>query len=153
MAKAKFTQKTVRDYLQGKLYLIDQAIIRRLQFLGEKCVNHARIHGNYIDQTGNLRNSIGYVILNHGKTISRNFEETVAGGNEGVRQGEKYAEELAERFADKGYCLIVVAGMEYSVHVENVHGRNVLASAELLARSEFPRMMSELKTNIKRMKP
>lgn len=43
--------------------------------------------------------------------------------------------------------------MECAVQVKNVHGRDVLISAELLAKSEFPRMMRELKTNIRSMKP
>lgn len=152
MAKAKFTQKQVRDYLQGKLKVIDQAIIRRLQFLGEKCVNHARTNGSYVDRTGNLRNSIGYVITKNGKIIDQNFEETVSGGNEGIKRGKELADMLADQFGD-GYALIVVAGMSYAAAVENLHGLDVLTSAELMAKTEFPRMMKELKANIQKMKP
>ena len=153
MAKAKFTQQQVRNYLQGKLQLIDRAIIRRLQVLGEKCVRHARLNGNYTDQTGNLRNSIGYVIVKHGEIIDRNFEAKVPGGTEGVKEGESLAETLAARYKDDGYVLIVVAGMHYAGIVETKYNRDVLTGAEIMAKTEFPRMMDELKKNVANMKP
>lgn len=149
--KANFSQKTVDDYLKSKLKLIDQAIIRRLQVLGEKVVNHARTNGSYIDQTGNLRNSVGYVIVKNGKIIGRNFDKSSSQpGTDGPSKARKLAEELANNFSD-GYALIVVAGMNYAAAVES-KGRDVLTSAELFAKSEFPRMVKELKMNIRTMK-
>jgi hypothetical protein len=48
----------------------------------------------------------------------------------------------------KGYVLIVVAGMNYATYVE-AKGYNVLSTAEHLAQVEFPRMIAELKSDIK----
>lgn len=149
--KAKFTMKPVDDYMKSRLKLIDQAIIRRLQFLGEKLVNHARTNGSYMDQTGNLRNSVGYVIVKNGKIVNADFEKSSSkSGPDGPAAARKLANELAGQFKD-GYALIVVAGMNYAAAVES-KGYDVLSSAELFAKTEFPRMVKELKLNIRNMK-
>lgn len=146
--KSNFTPQDVDAFLKSRLKLIDQAIIRRLQVLGEKIVIHARTHGSYTDQTGNLRNSIGYVILKDGRVLDRNFERTSKrSGKEGPATGQRLAEKMAKNFPT-GYVLIAVAGMNYAASVES-KGKDVLSSAEIMAKTEFPRMIRELKLNIK----
>ena len=77
---------------------IHKAMITVLQYIGEECVRQARENGNYIDHTGNLRNSIGYVLLCDGNIISSNFEERVQStvvnkaNGMGVLEGKKLAE-------------------------------------------------------------
>jgi hypothetical protein len=88
-------------------------ILQTLQYAGETFVNKARISGNYKDRTGNLRSSIGYIILKDGKIVDRNFE----GGKEGKDEGQKAANEVASQYPD-GYVLIGVAGMKYAAYVE-----------------------------------
>ncbi|KAA6441468.1 hypothetical protein FEM33_01665 [Dyadobacter flavalbus] len=149
--KATFDQNSIAAYIQSKVDKIDQAILNRLKYLGEQLVNHAREFGSYMDQTGNLRNSIGYVILKDGKMVVQNFQKTSQKpGAKGVREGQQLANSLKVEFP-KGYALIVVAGMNYAASVES-RGRNVLDSAEQLAKTEMPRMISELKLNINKMK-
>jgi hypothetical protein len=148
MAKAKFTRQTVRAHMDKALDRIDRAIILRLRFLGEQCVNHARSTGNYIDQTGNLRSSVGYVIARRGKIIDSDFQES-KGGSDGTQEGRAFAEKLAEAYPD-GYVLIIVAGMNYAAAVES-NGKEVLSGAEEYARQKLPQMIADLKKNVKSM--
>ena len=134
---------------------IHKAMITVLQYIGEECVRQARENGNYIDHTGNLRNSIGYVLLCDGNIISSNFEERVQStvvnkaNGMGVLEGKKLAEKLAKDFT-KGYALIVVAGMNYAYYVETFN-KDVLDSAERYAMRVTPKMMSDLRTQIYRI--
>lgn len=134
---------------------IHKAMITVLQYIGEECVRQARENGNYIDHTGNLRNSIGYVLLCDGNIISSNFEERVQStvvnkaNGMGVLEGKKLADKLAKEFT-KGYALIVVAGMNYAYYVETLN-KDVLDSAERYAMRVTPKMMSDLRTQIYRI--
>lgn len=146
-----FTQSDIRQMFERKKAQIELAIALRLSELGEMCVNEARNEGSYMDQTGNLRSSTGYVIVDHGRVVAVDFKQVSgsqpAQGLKGAYVGEAYARQLATRYS-KGYALIVVAGMRYAAHVEAT-GRNVLNSAELLAERELPRMIAQLKAQIK----
>ena len=62
-----------------------------------------------------------------------------------AEKGEALAKSIGK---DKqGICLIVTAGMNYAVYLE-AKGRDVLTSAEVLAKQELPRMLNELLANI-----
>ena len=124
--------------------------IRALSYLGERCVIEARFRpqsDSWYDQSGNLRSSIGYIISHNGKIIKYYGFEKVKNGNDGKTEGKSLAEELADKYRT-GYVLIVVAGMNYAEYVEAMENKNVLASAELLARKEFPNMMRKLSEQI-----
>lgn len=131
---------------------VHRAIETVMQFIGEECVKIAREQGTYNDITGNLRNSIGYVLVKNGDIICKNFEDRVASkvidaaNGKGILQGQALAEELAQRFT-KGYALIVVAGMHYAHYVESLN-KDVLDSAERYALQRVPQLMQMLKTQI-----
>ena len=144
--KANFTADQFRKELEKRAAKIDQAIIFQLKLLGEELVNHARTLDTYKDQTGNLRASIGYVIVVNGKVYNYDF----VGGKLGASTGRQLAEELASK-ALKGYALIVVAGMDYAAAVES-KGYDVLASAEMLASREFPQLKARMLSMINKMK-
>lgn len=144
--KAKFTMSDFRREIEKRMIRIDKAIILNLQVLGEELVNHARTLDTYKDQTGNLRASIGYVLVVNGKIYTHYFPDTKIG----AQTGRKLADQLANK-AFKGYALIVVAGMDYAAAVES-KGFDVLASAELLASRELPKLKQKLKRQIDRMK-
>lgn len=127
-----------------------QQMIRALGFLGEKCIIEARDRSqeeSWYDQTGNLRSSIGYVIVVDGNIVSTSNFKKVKNGSNGVLEGKALAEKLASNYKT-GYALIVVAGMHYAAYVEAMDNKVVLTSAELLARRELPGMMRQLKTQI-----
>lgn len=126
--------------------------VKVLQYIGEECVMLAREKGTYNDKTGNLRNSIGYVLVKNGSIISKNFEQRVeskvvsSANGKGILEGEALAVELASR-VNKGYALIVVAGMHYAHYVETLN-KDVLDSAERWANEHVPRLMQRLKTQV-----
>lgn len=111
-------------------------------YVGKKCVNKARSLDTYKDQTGNLRSSIGYIVLNDGVEISSSGFSTVKKGSEGKMLGKEFIKELAKQNSE-GLVLIVVAGMNYASYVEAM-GLDVLTSAELLAEKLIPEMLTKL---------
>lgn len=135
-----------------------EALIYNLNVIGEKCVNAARQlpslsrddedaarphQPNYIDDTGNLRSSIGYVLVADGEIVTMSAFETVGKGKEGSDTGKTYAESLA-RNHPTGIALVVVAGMHYAEYVA-AKGYDVLDSAELLAEQLVAKLINDLK--------
>lgn len=149
---AAFGKGEVHNTFAEYALRIHRAIETVMQFIGEECVRIAREQGTYNDITGNLRNSVGYVLVRNGDIICKNFEERVASkvvdaaNGKGILQGQALAEELAKRFT-KGYALIVVAGMHYAHYVESLN-KDVLDSAERYAQQRVPKLMQMLKTQI-----
>lgn len=106
-------------------------IMDLLQRTGEEFVKIARLEGQYDDWTGNLRSSIGYVIVKDGKIIGKDFKLSEKEGTDkqtGKREGEQLAMDLVKTFS-KGYVMIGVAGMKYSVFVEAMENKDVLTRA------------------------
>ena len=120
-------------------------IVRVLRYCGEMAVNEARNNGSYKDQTGNLRNSIGYVICVNGRILDENFEQTASAIQQSTENGLKIGRDLALQIAKEipDIALIVVAGMKYASHVES-RGINVLTSAENLAKRIIPDLLKQL---------
>ncbi len=129
-------------YTEQELKRLERAMLRLLQYCGERVLNTARSTNSYKDQTGNLRSSLGYVIAVDGRVAYMSDFQTVKQGKEGSEQGAAFAKKLVRRFPHD-ICLIVVAGMEYAVHVKN-KGNDVLDSSELLADNIVPRMLKQL---------
>jgi hypothetical protein len=96
----------------------------------------------WIDQTGNLRSSIGYLIVKDGRIISENFELVNGRGQEGLAKGRSFADELASQYPS-GYALIIVAGMEYAAYVENIESRTVLAGGTILAKQLLQQLIDK----------
>ena len=69
-----FTKKTPDSAFSNFLDETKQVVFRRaikaFVYVGEACLSEARLNGNYIDRTGNLRNSIGYAVLFNGEVIT-----------------------------------------------------------------------------------
>jgi hypothetical protein len=136
--------------IQAEIERADMLTIRALSLLGEMCVIEAKDRpqeSSWYDQSGNLRSSIGYVIVRNGNIVTYSEFNQVKQGSDGVKEGKELAQELAKKYIS-GYALIVVAGMNYAELVEAMDNKNVLASAELFARQEMPKMMAKLKTQI-----
>jgi hypothetical protein len=132
----------VDSFLKKQLEKRVQAIIGRIAYVGESSINEARVSGTYMDRTGNLRSSIGYVIVKDGKVIGKQG----FGGKEG-KQSEAFALQTAKSFP-KGIVLIVVAGMSYARYVSAM-GYDVLDSAQLLAEKLVPVIMKQLGFEVK----
>ena len=114
--------------------------IDTLSFVGEQCVKEARLSGKYTDRTGNLRSSIGFAIVQDGRIIRQSsFEKVKPTATNGSKTGKELIRELAAANGD-GLVLILVAGMDYAIHVE-ARGYNVLNSAEDLGNRLVPEML------------
>lgn len=128
-----------------------QELIIRLAHIGEQVVNEARSYNGkaYQDQTGNLRSSTGYVIVEDGQIVNiSDFPQIPPKSDpngeagKGSDMGEAYARRLAAQYP-QGITLIVVAGMQYAAYV-SARGYNVLDSAEAMAKRLVPEMLKKL---------
>ena len=113
---------------QAKLRVVADVLCN----VGEQCIIEARNNGDYEDQTGNLRSSIGYAVLMNGQVIQSDCVDKIKNGDEGVTEGQKYLQSRVKKASKKGIILIVTAGMNYAEYVE-AKGYVVLSSAELKA--------------------
>lgn len=132
----------VTDYLNKRLAAIDEAVLYLLSYVGEQVLNQARSAGNYKDQTGNLRSSIGYIIVKDGRIVRSSDFSVVKDGDKGAKDGKQFARSLAQKY-NMGIVLIVVAGMNYAAYVKK-RGYDVIDSSELLADKLVPQMFREL---------
>lgn len=128
----------VQEYLLEVCTIVHNEIMSSLSYLGEQCVIKVRDRtgeASWFDQTGNLRSSIGYAILNEGrKTIESAFQQVLE-GSQGAIKSREYINDLARLYSDT-YALLVVAGMEYADIVEALDNKDVLGSTELWAKSQ-----------------
>lgn len=139
----KTPEQKIKAYIDEFIKSKEALIIRNLGYLGEQCVNVARSSNGYKDQTANLRASTGFLLLKDGVIIRKGGFELVKGkGENGVINGEEYAKSMIMDNAN-GFVLIVVAGMNYAVHVEAMN-KDVLTSAELFAKSRMPKILKSL---------
>lgn len=116
---------------------LQEQIIIQLQYLGQECVSRIRGRGqseSWIDRTGNLRSSIGSAVYEDGKKKLSTAFESVFGGQEGSEAGKRMIDALAKEYSQT-YAMVVVAGMDYASYVENMNGKDVLASTRLWAES------------------
>lgn len=121
----------------------ERVIMRRLQYIGEEAINTARTSRRYLDQTGNLTSSIGYVILRRGSIVNKAGFDKTKEGDEGVRQGESLATSLAKDYPHD-FALIVVAGMDYAAYVE-AKGLGGMTAAELQSKASIEQFVKRFK--------
>lgn len=144
--KGKFDQAAFEKRVQEAFERHRQNVIEALIWMGGECVKDAKSNGSYTDRTGNLRNSIGYVIFENGAILHEYFEKTTEGtepSNENpINTGRNLAVEVGSDY--EGMALVVVAGMKYAMYVET-RGYNVLTSAEYLANNELPKLFEALR--------
>ena len=107
-----------------------EQVTKYLIEVGERCIVEARNNGLYTNQTGNLRNSIGYVVMNRGVEIGKSNITSL---------NQKTIDQVKAKY-NQDVVLIVVAGMNYAAYVE-AKNYNVLTSAELLAERLLKQIM------------
>lgn len=143
----KTDMRKLRAGLQGKASNIIKSLIVKLSMIGESCVKIAREKGSYGDVTGNLRSSIGYVILYDGNPVINGNPARYKGKHGDGAAGPPAAEALLARLRSKyprGLVLIVCAGMSYAAYVEAVYHKDVLTSAELKMESLARKLLNGL---------
>ena len=131
--------RKLKALVNRKIQDIIDFLVFRLTQIGEECVKIAREpHANdYNDISGNLRSSIEYVVLVDGKPVqygeSKQYSGKQGNGNEGAPAAQKLLNTLQADYPS-GVVLIVCAGMRYAAYVEHIHHKDVLTSAELVAK-------------------
>lgn len=107
-------------------------ILQQLSYIGEHAVKVARDKtraNTWGDRTGNLRSSIGYVIIDNGKVVTWGKSETFTGPEGNGSEGESTARSVLDRLASshsEGIVLIITAGMDYAEYVEFRYQKDVL---------------------------
>lgn len=132
--------------------IINEEVVRALSYLGEQCVSRVRDRSgeeSWLDQTGNLRSSVGYAIYNHGNEVVRSAFPVVRGGGRGKAEGEKYVDSLASLYSST-YALVVVAAMSYAEFVEAKENKDVLASTKLWATEQIDGYIEKAKERAER---
>lgn len=152
MAKFKYKFKTGNaqiDKVHSEyLARVSDAIVNRLSYVGERFVKNARSktskEGGFNDITGNLRSSIGYVIIDNGVIVEENFEARTP---EGANEGKKLTQKIAAEF-QSGFALVVVAGMNYAAAVENLNHKDVITGSSLIAEKELKEGFAKLEKKL-----
>lgn len=144
----KFTKQDVKGRFDAFLQAVKTQQIKRCQRLGEMCVTHAKLvppEKGFYDRTGNARASIGFVVFADGVPVTEQYE----GNPEGIEAGKNIARNAIKRHPADTVGVIVTAGMHYCVYLEAM-GRDVLTSAEELAKRQLPKMLEQLVANIEK---
>ena len=92
----------------------EKNIFLALSYIGEESTNKARNSRTYQDQTGNLRSSIGYAILFNGDVK----KSDITGSDDGVTEAWNAVDEFRVKY-NKGFVLVIFAGMDYAAAVES----------------------------------
>jgi hypothetical protein len=131
--KAKFTKADIQRILEVKTKRIDQAVVNRLIKTGEEFVRMAREKGSYNDITGNLRSSVGYVVLDNGKRVAEDLQLSERGSDKqgGLNKAKAHIQDVISRYVT-GKVLVGFAGMEYAASVES-RGKDVITSSAINA--------------------
>lgn len=140
---------------------IHKVIESRLTWIGLNFVRNARVQGDYVDRTGNLRSSVGFMLLRNGKIIAQDWRKSGKGTQpdpgwlqkvisfvtqtpvDGMATGKKVAKDISKAH-NSGWVLIVVAGMSYAAAVES-RNYDVITNSSTLAVDELKAFISDLK--------
>ncbi len=124
--------------------------VKWLTHKGEEWLKRCREEGPYQDRTANLRNSIGYVVIQNGRNVIGSFPAGIPNGPKGdpnmaSNTGWKYAEGIAAGLDKSKTYLILVAGMSYAVYVEKKEHLWVLGQVKAEVEADVQRLRTEFK--------
>lgn len=146
---SKTDMRKLKSGMQAKMKDIVNLIIKQFSYIGEECIRVARENGRYNDITGNLRSSIGYVVLYDGKPVqygdSKQYQGIKGNGEAGAAAAEALLQKLQAKFP-WGIVLIICAGMNYAAYVEYREDKDVLHSAEQVAEKLLDQLLGSIIT-------
>lgn len=121
----------------------DRKTVTWLASLGERVVKYAREDKSdakhYTDRTGNLRNSIGYVVIQSGRVVEDGF-----GSSEPQTKARAIALDTARSLDGNKTYLVWVAGMGYAKYVE-AKGFDVISGSGNWVEATAQTLMDEFK--------
>ena len=152
MAKIELELKGLQA-LQEKLLQKKRDLEDRLEMellaIAEEAVTYSKEHKGYKDHTANLKNTISFELYKDGQPISMHV------GQNKVKKGERqvtsdFVNDRISAFASekgitstKGYCLIIVAPMEYARAVED-KGYNVLYLTNFYLQDRLKELIADI---------
>lgn len=142
-ARRDNVSKAAKELQIGREALM-KLTIRNLTYIGEAAVKIARQKGSYQDRTGNLRSSVGYIVVQDGQMVASSSFAAVKQGSQGSNKGLIFAQSLVSNFP-KGVALVLVAGMQYASYVAG-KGRDVLDAASVNAEQQARKLVKFLYT-------
>lgn len=122
---------------------VKKRILVLMEVAGTEGMNAARLNGSYLDQTGNLRSSVGYALVEDGKLVKTGEFNQVKNGGEGTQQGRQLAEQIAAEFP-KGITVVLLAGMPYASAL-SARGYDVIDSGILKTMRLVPELLKPFK--------
>lgn len=140
-------KKQIQDYIRNYSKVVERVLIREMEIIVARLENHAKDNAGYNDITGNLKNSIGGVVLKDGVPV----KFSGFGSGEGAVTGKSYINSLISNYGS-GFVILIVAGMEYATYVENKHELNVLKKSELLLPDEIKKMFRRIENALNKIK-
>ena len=123
------TDRAFSAHIDSTVRKIKIEAIKMLCKVGEAGHKLAVEHGSYQDQTGNLRSSIGWGVVQDGRLIRQGGFTRFLQGGDGAQRGRNRLQELAAQ-QKRGIALIIVAGESYAIYVEAM-GFDVLTFSEM----------------------
>lgn len=96
---------------------VDPSAVMFMVKIGETAVRFAREHGSYQDQTGNLRHSIGFIVVQEGKVVHEWYDQ---GWQEAMTATKAHLLSLVSNYPHDT-VLLWGSGMVYASYVENGH--------------------------------
>lgn len=141
--KATTSMAQINKMLREEVERQRKVLIRTMLYCAEEITNAARTTNSYTDRSGNLRSSVGCIVIVDGTIIQEYGFEQVKEGSQGVIDGKEFAYSLARQYPH-GVAIIAVAGKEYASYVAD-KGYDVLDSARVLAKKVVEMSLKELK--------
>ena len=156
------SDKFIKDFAQTGLIesMINNLIVNVFESIARQIIASAQAEGNYKDQTGNLRNSFGFIILKGEKVVMASFpdfDKLKEMRNINYRLPDMAPEEylaqatenIVSRLDTSGdkWQLVVFSGAYYALFVE-LKGYNVLTDFVLDAKEVEEKFKQASYTNI-----
>lgn len=140
-----FSMKEVGRWTSQFIDDAEEKMLEALMYTGEYFVKLAREDGAYNDVTGNLRSSIGYVVVKDGTVKASDFQNADSGpeGEKGVSEARRLGNELALTH-NKGLVLIGLAGMDYALSVEQIAGKDVISGSQKEAEKMLKQILKKV---------
>ncbi len=145
--KATFTLPSIVKYNKQQENVRYKSQLNAFTTAGEAFIVETKdndLPKTFTDYTGNLRSSIGYIIVYNGKQVAINFSYSILGSirEVGLQIGIELAEEISKEYKT-GFAMICVAGMGYALTVEQF-GKTVLTQASLNLSIKIREILSNL---------
>ena len=130
------------DEFMGRVFKVTK---NEMMQIGLEFVQDARLktksQGGFDDDTGNLRSSIGFILMYDGEIVHEDFELSTRGSekHQGLETSRAKAMELGQE-NPKGWVIVTVAGMEYASWVE-AKGYDVISGSTLGAEAKLQKAL------------